>query len=48
MERWWDATVEVVKTCMAMAAVSHSGTVRALTVTGQMQNVILLPQVHML
>ncbi|KAH9572111.1 hypothetical protein CY35_02G129500 [Sphagnum magellanicum] len=44
MERWWDATVEVVKTCMAMAAVSHSGTVRALTVTGQMQNVILLPQ----
>ncbi|KAH8971236.1 hypothetical protein BDL97_02G130800 [Sphagnum fallax] len=45
MERWWDATVEVVKTCMAMAAVNHSGTVRALTVTGQMQNVILLPQI---
>lgn len=42
VEAWWGATIQAVQACLANGG--DDGTVQALAVTGQMQNVILLPQ----
>ena len=42
VETWWGATIQAVQACLANGG--DDGTVQALAVTGQMQNVILLPQ----